>query len=71
VISLNNEIICPYCGSNKAGKLSPAGDADKFLIVSFSTKRNAVTDSGCTIDLYGCASCHKVWMEDDSINVGK
>lgn len=39
------------------------------LIVSFSTKENTVTDSGCTVDLYGCASCHKVWMEDDSINV--
>lgn len=68
---MDDEVICPYCGSNEAGKLSPAGDADKFLIVSFSTKRNAVTNSGCTVDLYGCASCHKVWMEDDSISAEK
>ena len=53
---MDDEVVCPYCGSNEAGKLSPTGDADKFLIVSFSTKRNAVTGSGCIVELYGCAS---------------
>ncbi len=59
---------CPYCGSNKFGKIETGKDNVKYVLTQIDLPSNSfLATCGLPVDAYGCEDCKGIMLMHDQL----